>query len=231
MMRGMPGRRSPSYPFIDLETALQRARVLFDRERHNAVPSDVAVGHWEYRPSSSDAGRTLAALRAYGLLQGDQEVRLTDRALRILRDDRQASPERDELLRQAALLPPLHGKLWSRYRESLPSDQTLRLVLLNDWGFNENSVDDFIAQLRRTLEYAGVRRDVAPREERESAAEPALSEAPSPPPLDSAGEVDPAHFPLLDGNAVQFRVRRKITGEEAGDLRQLFEIWLKKIQR
>jgi hypothetical protein len=226
-MAAMPGRRSPSYPFIDLETALQRARVLYDRERHNAVPSDVAVGHWDYRPSSSDAGRTLAALRAFGLLQGDQEVRLTDRALRILRDDRETSPERDELLRQSALLPALHGKLWGRYRESLPSDQTLRLVLLNDWGFNENSVDEFIAQLRRTLEYAGVRRGTV-REERESAPEPAPSEAPF---LEPDGEVDPVHFPLLDGNAVQFRVRRKISAGEAGDLRQLFEIWLKKIQR
>jgi hypothetical protein len=226
-MAAMPGRRSPSYPFIDLETALQRARVLYDRERHNAVPSDVAVGHWDYRPSSSDAGRTLAALRAFGLLQGDQEVRLTDRALRILRDDREVSPERDELLRQAALLPALHGKLWNRYRGGLPSDQTLRLALLNDWGFNENSVGELIAQFRRTLEYAGIRPGAALPEERGRETEPE-TEAPV---LEPAGEVDPAHFPLLDGNAVQFRVRRKISADEAGDLRQLFEIWLKKIQR
>jgi hypothetical protein len=36
-------------------------------------------------------------------------------------------------------------------------------------------------------------------------------------------------FPLLDGNAVEFRIRRKISPEEAEDLRLVFELWLRKI--
>jgi hypothetical protein len=44
-----------------------------------------------------------------------------------------------------------------------------------------------------------------------------------------AAEVDPAVFPLLDGNAVEFRIRRRISADEVEDVRQMFEIWLRKI--
>ncbi|KAG0935299.1 hypothetical protein G6F31_015949 [Rhizopus arrhizus] len=43
--------------------------------------------------------------------------------------------------------------MWS---ESLPSDPTLRHYLLIDKKFNENSVEDFIKELRSTADFAGI---------------------------------------------------------------------------
>lgn len=216
--------RSPSFPFISLPVALERARVFFGREHRHETEPEVAVRHWGYSPRSSGGNQTLAALRAFGLLEmaGEGKVRLTERAVRILLDEREESPEREQLLRQAALSPALHARIWERYKGVLPSDATLRLYLVADEGFNERSVDEFIAELKETLEHAGIETAPAERSAVRKAQEP------SPPPGVSA-EVDPVVFPLLDGNAVEFRIRRKISPEEAEDLRTMFELWLKKI--
>lgn len=218
--------RSPSFPFISLREALDRARAFYEAEQRNAARPETAAAHWGYSPKSSGGKQTIAALRAFGLLEGDTAVKLSGRALRILLDEREASEERERLLKQAALLPPLHSRMWERYGAELPSPKTLRLSLILDEGFNENSVDDFLTEYKETLEFAKLRvaEGVRPK--------PEPAPAPSPPPPPRTGgtsEVDPVVFPLLDGNAVEFRIRRKISPEEAEDLRLVFELWLRKI--
>lgn len=220
--------RSPSFPFIGLREALDRARAFYEAEQRNAARPETAAAHWGYSPKSSGGKQTIAALRAFGLLDGDVLVKLSGRALRILLDEREGSEERLRLVQQAALMPPVHALLWERYRAELPSSKTLRLSLILDEGFNENSVDDFLSEYRETLEYA--RLLTAPgREEKEVRTE---RPATPPPPSQTArisAEVDPVVFPLLHGNAVEFRVRRKISPEEVEDLRTMFELWLRKI--
>lgn len=217
--------RSPSFPFIGLREALDRARAFYEAEQRNAARPETAAAHWGYSPKSSGGKQTIAALRAFGLLEGDSLVKLSGRALRILLDEREGSEERARLVQQAALMPPLHARLWERYGAELPSPQTLRLSLILDEGFNENSVDDFLTEYRETLEYARLISGPA-REDREAPAAP-----PPPPPARIAEEaaIDPVVFPLLGGNAVEFRIRRKISAEEAEDLRLVFELWLRKI--
>jgi hypothetical protein len=222
--------RSPSFPFIGLRAALDRTRTFYEAEQRNAARPETAAAHWGYSPKSSGGKQTVAALRAFGLVDGDALVKLSGRALRILLDEREGSEERLRLVQQAALMPPIHARLWERYGAELPSPQTLRLSLILDEGFNENSVDDFLTEYRETLEYA--RLLTVPVREEHRAEQPAL---PLPPPLPPAripnqtAEVDPVVFPLLDGNAVEFRIRRKISSAEAEDLRTVFELWLRKI--
>ncbi|MEA2601601.1 MAG: hypothetical protein QOF89_2593 [Acidobacteriota bacterium] len=220
--------RSPSFPFIGLREALERARAFYEAEQRNAARPETAAAHWGYSPKSSGGKQTTAALRAFGLLEGDTLVKLSGRALRILLDEREGSEDRDRLLKQAALLPPLHSRLWERYGPELPSAQTLRLSLILDEGFNENSVDDFLGEYKETLEYAKLRKEdarVAVVEDSRTPAPP--PEKPAPRPLRT--EIDPAVFPLLDGNAIELRIRRKISADEVEDVRQMFEIWLRKI--
>jgi len=88
-------------------------------------------------------------------------------------------------------------------------------------------VDDFLTEYRETLEYARLL-TVPAREEKETRTERPAMPPPPPQPRLSA-EVDPVVFPLLDGNAVEFRIRRKVSPEEAEDLRLVFELWLRKI--
>lgn len=218
--------RSPSFPFISLREAVDRARAFYEAEQRNAARPETAAAHWGYSPKSSGGKQTIAALRAFGLIEGDTLVKLSGRALRILLDEREASEERERLLKQAALLPPLHSRLWERYGADLPSAQTLRLSLILDEGFNENSVDDFLTEYKETLEFARLRvaEGVAPRPK------PDLVPSSLPPyRTEETTEIDPVVFPLLHGNAVEFRIRRKVSAEEAEDLRLVFELWLRKI--
>jgi len=219
--------RSPSFPFIGLREALDRARTFYEAEQRNAARPETAAAHWGYSAKSSGGKQTIAALRSFGLLDGDSLVKLSGRALRILLDEREGSEERLRLVQQAALMPPVHARLWERYGADFPSPQTLRLSLILDEGFNENSVDDFLTEYRETLEYARLLTGPA-REEKETRIERQVTPPPPTQPRLSA-EVDPVVFPLLDGNAVEFRIRRKISPEEAEDLRTMFELWLRKI--
>jgi len=229
--------RSPSFPFVGLREALDRARAFYEAEQRNSARIETAASHWGYSPKSSGGKQTIAALRSFGLLDGDSLVKLSGRALRILLDERLDergdSEERRRLVQQAALLPPIHSRLWERYGAELPSPQTLKLSLILDEGFNESSVDHFLTEYRETLEYA--RLAAGPARE-ETAAERSERTAPPPPPLPrearpvtAAAGIEPVLFPLLDGNAVEFRIRRAISAEEAEDVRVVFELWLRKI--
>jgi hypothetical protein len=208
--------RSPSFPFISLMEAVARARGLYDAERWHSVRPEVAVSHWGYSPTSSGGRQTLAALRAYGLLQDDEGmVRLSDRALRLLRDPGD-TPERAELLRQAALAPPLHSRLWERYGADLPSNKSLWSWLVLELRFNEGSVEDFLRSYKETMAFAGLVQD---RREAELAAGPAP---------ERMNELS-LSFPLANGNQLELRIRRKIRPEEEAKVNQLFQMWLEQI--
>jgi len=153
--------RSPAYPFINLETALNRARQFYDKEQRNAANITVATKHWGFVEGSSNGWSTVAALISFGLMEdegtGDRRiVRLTQSALRILLDNRQDSAERTELIKNAALAPKIHRQIWEKWGTGLPSDAQLRHTLLFDWEtpFNENAVDSFISEYRSTVAYS-----------------------------------------------------------------------------
>jgi hypothetical protein len=224
-------RRSPSYPVISLREAEQRARVFHQEEKRNAAPPRVAFGYWGYHsPKSSGGPRTLAALRAYGLLEGDHEVRLTERALTILRRET-PFPEKGGHLQEAALLPPVHRTVWSTYGAELPSDATLSAFLVGKLAFNPDAVPVFLRNYRETLEFAGlVSGSFHP--ELPSPAGPSLPSTAA----TTMREDRPAFpedltlaFPLLHSNRVTFHLLQKITPGEAEQLRALFELWLKTI--
>jgi hypothetical protein len=219
--------RSPSYPFIGLSEAVERARTLYAAGRRSTVSADAAAEAWGYSPKSSGGKQTIAALRAFGLLEGEGSVRLTDRGVHIVLAEESA--ERDRLLHQAALAPPVYLRLWERYGPDLPSDKGLQTHLVLEMGFNENSVVDVIRGYKATLDFAKLRGpEKAPSFS--SAPSPALVPqflAPPPAPLPPSDLT--LGFPLLNDNRVELRVLRKIDPAEADQIRVLFEIWLEKI--
>jgi hypothetical protein len=207
--------RSPSFPFISLTEALHRARELYDEEHRNLVRPNVAASHWGYSARSSGGMQTIAALRAYGLLEDVRgDLRLTDRAQHILIRE-PGTPGRSDLLRQAALSPPVFAKLWERYGAELPSDKSLRSYLVLELKFNENAVEDLLRSYRETLAFA----ELVPvvRE----------SSPPSEPPrtVVAARQDLTLSFPLGE-----FRANRRIRPEEEETVKLLFSLWLEQIK-
>lgn len=149
--------RSPSYPAVALDAAIERAATLYAKEGRNRVPITVIHKDWGYAANSGPATVTLAALKKYGLLeddgQGDKRLGwLSELAFTILRNPDAAAKQ--AAIQQAALTPTIHREIWTQYGGHPPSDDALHYELLTARNFTETGAREFISQFRRTVGYA-----------------------------------------------------------------------------
>ena len=151
--------RSPAYPAVNLQQAIEHAQTIYDADRRNQVPVAVAISHLGFPDGSSQGLRAVAALKQFGLLEEDgknedRRVRLTERALDILIAPSTDDPGRFRAIQRAALEPTVHAELWEQYNGELPSDATIRAQLVRHREFNETYVDRFIKEFRDTIAFA-----------------------------------------------------------------------------
>lgn len=151
--------RSPNHPAIDLEKSLELATKLEEKVANSFCNVTVVAGYWEMKLTSSGFMRSLGALEQFGLIESSgsgsaRAVKLMDSAKRIIRDARPDSADRLRLIQSAALLPPIHKKVWEHYAGSLPDDATFRFDLEMLWKFTKGAAPDFIHQIKRTIQFA-----------------------------------------------------------------------------
>lgn len=157
-----PKDRSPFFPFITLEVALERAKQVYAQERRSVVPYLRLVKHWQYTEKSSGALQTIAALKQYGLLKElggsalARQFQLTDLVFRILVDQRPDTSERDKLLREAALLPPISAEVHSQWGGELPNESTLIHFLVVEKGFLDSAAPKVAKILQENHRFAKV---------------------------------------------------------------------------
>ena len=155
-------KRSPNFPFIPLETAIERAGELYKQEGRNAVNIKVAVSHWGYKETSSGGKQTVAALKAYGLIEyfgkgDDRKIKLSRLALMILLDEREDSYERQEAIKVTALNPKIFKELWLKWGVGgLPSDANISHFLIFEKDVNEKSTGDLIKNFKSTISFASL---------------------------------------------------------------------------
>src|SRR5437879_3617794 len=109
----LPRTRSPNYPNIDLETAIQRTREFHEAARRHSIGAQTVATTWKYSLKSSNFRLTLAALRAFGLLNDenggkDKLLKLAPLALDIVADYPDGSNAQHKAIKKAALTPKLH---------------------------------------------------------------------------------------------------------------------------
>lgn len=153
--------RSPGYPYISLEKAMERAQQLKEAEGFYAVPMSSAFKAWGISPTSSASPQVLAALKHFGLLEyegsgANRLVRLTDLARRIILDVRPDSPDKPSLIKQAALTPPIHRDILEKFPDGLPSDTTLQTYLVLEKSFNEKGAQALISEFKDTISFAKI---------------------------------------------------------------------------
>lgn len=154
-----PKGRSPAYPAISLEKAIQRVRQLYARDKQYAIPVSSLPEIWGYRSLNGPASLTISALKKFGLVdeegaKSERRITVTDSAVHIL--NHPSSDARTEAIRDAALLPPVHRELWDAYGASLPSDANLEWRLTRERGFTETGAKEFIREWRETMEFANL---------------------------------------------------------------------------
>lgn len=151
--------RSPSYPGLNLEEAIQRTKTLHAHEGQNVAHVDVVLGHWGYKPKSGLGLVILAALLQYGLIKddgsgGSRKAGISNLGLDIILDQREDETQRLQAIKKSALLPSSYRDVWDNYGGALPSDQTLRFYLVREKGYTERGASDLISHFRHTIEFA-----------------------------------------------------------------------------
>ncbi len=147
------------YPGIDLEKAIELARLLYERERRQPTPVEVVIEqHWGMSSTSSTARLSLAALKKFGLLESEgAEVHLTDRALDVLNPNPDDPKRSQEALRAAALDPPLHRELWEKHRGK--TEQSISWYLDRQRNFSPAAIKEALRNYQRSLAFAGLSGD------------------------------------------------------------------------
>lgn len=141
--------RSPNYPAIGLQQAIDAARALWDKEQRTPVAPDVAAKAWGYKSLSGPARTRLASLKQYGLVDEDRHgVRVSDLAMRILHEPVD-SPERRQALLEAGRNPDSFRELFETHPNA--SDDALKAYLLTRRKFTEEGTKQFIRAFRETL--------------------------------------------------------------------------------
>lgn len=149
--------RSPSFPFITLTKALEKARAVYGAaKRHEARMADVATAIGLGAKSSATL-QTVAALIAYGLLDdsgsGDaRKFRISDLGFKALEDQRPGAKE--AALREAALKPKVIAEYAETWRDGRPADPICISELRIERGFTEDGAKAFLRVFDDALSYA-----------------------------------------------------------------------------
>ncbi len=152
-----PRHRSPNYPGISLRAAVAKIEALYKADGLAPSPKLAALKHMGYEKLHSEAGRTLSALKSFGLVEETVErIKLLQRGIEIVARP-QGDPTRAKALRDAAVSPEIYQQLLEEYRTSgLPSDASLKSDLITVRKFNPTAVDGFVRDFRDTLEFSGL---------------------------------------------------------------------------
>jgi len=153
--------RSPAYPFIPVQKAIEQARALHAQEGDYECPLPSALSAWGYGPKSSGGRQTLATMKYYGLIdisgEGDQrKIKVSDVARKIILDQREDDTERRALIRRVALEPVAHRSLFNEYPNHLPSDGTAKHFLMFDLGFKPDAAAELWEEFKQTASHAGL---------------------------------------------------------------------------
>jgi hypothetical protein len=159
--------RSPSFPFISLQKAVERAEALNTAHRKEAARLSAVGQTWGYAAKSSGLLQTVAALKQFGLLEDlgsgeDRKVILTDLARRILLDTRPGA--REQAVREAARRPRLIAEYLGRWVPERPSDSHCLSELHLDRGFTEDAARLFLRIFDETVTFANLLEDESPAE-------------------------------------------------------------------
>ena len=153
--------RSPNYPSLPLERALELAEVLLKDHNRYSVSLKVAAESWGVSPESSYLAQHIAALSYYGLISTEGEkdskkIKISELAYKILMDKRPDSQDRKDLILEAALNPGMIKKLFDTYPSGLPADHALEYELTTKHQFNPKSVTDFITLFKKNMDFAQI---------------------------------------------------------------------------
>lgn len=145
----MARARSPEYPAVSLKEAIDRVKMVYDKDYQNPLAKAVIAEHMGYKSLSGASLPMISALTKYGLLEGrGADTRVSDLAVTIIAHP-VGTPERMEALKAAASMPELFAELDTKFQNGNASDQAIRSYLLTS-KFIPGAADAAIRAYRDT---------------------------------------------------------------------------------
>ena len=150
--------RSPSYPLIPLEKALDRLRDFEGHFKRNPAYPDKIGAAWDMT-SASAVGRIVAALRYFGLLEYQKtgnrhQVSVSEEGRKYLRA--QQEEIKAAVIRAAALRPKQIAKYWDKWGEDRPADNVCLDELILNNAFSDRGARRFLKVYDSTITFAGL---------------------------------------------------------------------------
>ncbi|HWJ74057.1 MAG TPA: hypothetical protein VNX29_12895 [Kaistia sp.] len=151
--------RSPSFPFISLPTAVDRLKAFESTFGRHPAPADKAGMAWSMNEKSSQAYQTLAAMKAFGLIdyQGIASARkalISESGRDLLRA--QQDSVKQKILKASALRPKQIRKFWSDWGADRPPDAVCLDQLVLENGFTVSAANNFLKVYDATISFAGL---------------------------------------------------------------------------
>lgn len=145
--------RSPAYPNMPLEQAVEAVRKIENKYRSSPIDRTGGAKLIGFNTLSGPANKALAALASYGLVEraGKGEMRVTPRAKAILHP--QNEDEKWNALNAAALEPQLFRDLRARFEGIVVPPEDGVLTYLNRQGFNQNAIRPAAKAFLHTMSY------------------------------------------------------------------------------
>lgn len=164
----VPKERSPTFPYISLDMALERAKRIYDQVRDHAQPREVMSKAYGKPATSSSTIQTFATLLQYGLLENimapaGRRMRVSPLAQGIF-NPHVPEEKRKEAIRKAALNPTIFAELWEKYRDAANLNDNVPLYYLTEERgyehdgavFTDKGAADVLRIYRATLAFAGI---------------------------------------------------------------------------
>jgi hypothetical protein len=188
----MAKSRSPEYPAIGLQEAIEKVRSAYSKGLYQSLVSKKALAEaMGYKSLSGASLPVLSAVAKYGLIEGRGEnTRISDLAVSIIAHE-PGTPERAKAIREAAGRPELFAQLDERSNGGKTTDAAIRSYLLTR-RFIPPAADAVIRSYRETKELVEAESrgydqtefepDEAAQNDRQKKGDPGRREPPSDPP-------------------------------------------------
>ncbi|MES2724771.1 MAG: hypothetical protein V4656_16590 [Pseudomonadota bacterium] len=149
----MERQRSPSYPTLTLEQAIEMVGKIHKANRTNVISRETAARDMGYSGLTGRSLTVLGSLAQYGLVEkaGKGDIKVTRRAVEILHPVEES--HRAEAIAEAAAAPALFQTLHERFPEGVPSANALRSFMVHS-NFNDVAIGPAIAAFLETISFA-----------------------------------------------------------------------------
>lgn len=144
--------KSPGYPNINIQQAIDMAGRIFASNRQNAVDREAAAKDLGYAGITGQSTKMLANLGHFGLIEktGKGGIRVTDVAVRLLHP--RDADERTAALIEAAYSPELFAAIKQQWPDGFVSENGLSGYLMRA-GFSSAAVAPAISSYMETYSY------------------------------------------------------------------------------